>query len=106
MHMSIRTYRVTTGSIDDALHRVDRDLAEAFAQEPGFIAYQVARTGERTVAAVTVFAQAAQAEASNELAAQWVAEELTDFGVERLGVMGGEIMVSRASAVVLEPAHH
>jgi quinol monooxygenase YgiN len=106
VHMSIRTYRVTKGSVDEALHRVDRDLAEAFTQEPGFIAYQVARTGERTVAAVTVFAEAEQAEASNDLAAEWVAEELTDFGVERLGVIGGKIMVSRAIADVLEPAHH
>jgi quinol monooxygenase YgiN len=106
VHLSIRTYRVAKGSVDDALHRVDRDLAEAFTQEPGFIAYQVARTGERTVAAVTVFAEAEQAEASNELAAQWVAEELTDFGVERLGVVGGEVMVSRALADVLVPAHH
>jgi antibiotic biosynthesis monooxygenase len=106
VHMSIRTYRVTKGSVDDALHRVDRDLAEAFTQEPGFVAYQVARTGERTVAAVTVFAEAEQAEASNELAAGWVAEELSDFGVERLGVIGGQIMVSRAVAGVLEPAHH
>jgi hypothetical protein len=55
---------------------------------------------------VTVFAEAEQAEASNDLAAEWVAEELTDFGVERLGVIGGKIMVSRAIADVLEPAHH
>jgi quinol monooxygenase YgiN len=106
VHLSIRTYRVAKGSVDDALHRVDRDLAEAFVQEPGFIAYHVARTGERTVAAVSVFAEREQAEASNELAAEWVADELTDFDVERLGVIGGEIMVSRAIADVLEPAHH
>ena len=48
---------------------------------------------------------AEQAEASNELAAQWVAEELGDFHVERLGVFGGEVMVSRAIAEMLEPAH-
>ena len=47
MYMTIRTYRVGKGSIDEVMHRVDRDLAEAFAQEPGFIAYQVARTGDR-----------------------------------------------------------
>jgi quinol monooxygenase YgiN len=106
VHLSIRTYRVNKGSIDEALHRVDRDLAEAFVQEPGFIAYQVARTGDRTVAAVSLFAEADQAETSNDLAAQWVADELTDFDVERLGVIGGEVMVSRAIADVLEPAHH
>jgi hypothetical protein len=105
VYLSIRTYRVGRGSIDEVMHRVDRDLAEAFAQEPGFISYQVARTGAHTVASTTLFAEREQAEASNELAAEWVADALADFDVERMGVMGGEVMVSRALADVLEPAH-
>ena len=106
MFVSIRTYRVGQGSIDDLMHLVDRDMAEAFAQEPGFISYQAAQTGERTVATITCFREAQQAEASNVLAAQWVAEELGAFEIERMGVMGGEVMVSRAIADMLEPAHH
>jgi hypothetical protein len=105
MYISIRTYRVGKGSIDDVMHRVDRDLAEAFTQEPGFISYHVAQTGERMVASTTLFARREQAEASNELAAEWVADHLDDFEVERIGVIGGEVMVSRAVADVLEPAH-
>ena len=105
MYISIRTYRVGKGSIDDVMHRVDRDLAEAFAQEPGFISYHVAQTGERMVASTTLFAEREQADASNELAAEWVADNLDDFEVERIGVIGGEVMVSRAVADVLEPAH-
>lgn len=106
MYLSIRTYRMAEGSIDEALHRVDRDLADVFAREEGFVAYQVAKTGERTVAAVTVFREREQADASNDLAAQWVREELADFQIERLGVIGGEVLVSRAMAEMLEPAHH
>ena len=106
MYVSIRTYRVGKGAIDELMHRVDRDLADAFVQETGFIAYQVARTGDRAVASITVFHERDQAERSNELAAEWVAESLADFEVERMGVMGGEVMVSRAIADVLEPAHH
>lgn len=106
MFVSVRTYRVGKGSIDELMHRVDRDLADAFVLETGFIAYQVARTGERTVASITLFDEREQAERSNELAADWVAESLADFDVERMGVIGGEIMVSRALADLLEPAHH
>jgi hypothetical protein len=106
MYVSIRTYRVGKGSLDELMHRVDRDLADAFVQETGFIAYQVARTGDRTVASITMFHERDQAERSNELAAEWVAESLADFEVERMGVMAGEVMVSRASADLLEPAHH
>jgi hypothetical protein len=106
MYISIRTYRMGRGSIDEALHRVDTGLADAFAREDGFIAYQVAQTGERTVASVTTFMTEEQAEESNRLAAEWVAEELAEFEVERMGVVGGEVMVSRAMAGMLEPAHH
>jgi hypothetical protein len=97
---------VGSGSIDEMMHRVDRDLAESFAREPGFVSYQVAKTGEHQVAAITTFRTREQAEAANDLAAQWVAEELAEFDVERMGVFGGEVMVSRAIADMLEPAHH
>ncbi len=105
MFMSIRTYRVGSGSIETLLHRVDRDLAEAFTQEDGFIAYQVVQTGPRTVASITTFRKREQAEASNELAAEWVADALSDFEVERMGIIGGEVMVSRVAAEMLEDAH-
>jgi hypothetical protein len=35
-----------------------------------------------------------------------VADALAGFDVERTGVVGGEVMVSRAVADKLEPAHH
>jgi hypothetical protein len=104
--LSIRTYRVPSGAIDELMHRVDRDLADSFAAEPGFMGYEVARTGFNTVAAVTMFRTQEQAEASNELAAEWVAAELAEFDVHRLGVISGEVMVSRAATGILEPAHH
>jgi hypothetical protein len=103
--MSIRTYRVGSGSVGDVVHRTDRDLADALTREPGFIAYQVVQTGPRTLASITTFRELEQAEASNELAAQWVADALSDFDVERMGVIGGEVMVSRAAAEALEPTH-
>jgi antibiotic biosynthesis monooxygenase len=103
--VSIRTYRVGRGSVEELMHRVDRDLAESFAREPGFVSYQVAKTGERQVASITTFRTREQAEASNELAAEWVADALADFDVERMGVFGGEVMVGRALAEMLEPAH-
>ena len=105
MHMSIRTYRMSQGSMDEVMHRIDVGLADAFAREPGFVSYTVTQTGEKTVASVTVFHEAEQADASNDLAAEWVASELADFGIERLGVMGGEVMVSRAAEDALVAAH-
>ena len=88
------------------MRRVDRDFAEALSQEPGFVAYHAIDTGNDMVMTISLFHDRDQAEASNELAAQWVAQELSDFNVVwRVGVIGGEAVVSRASAEILEPAH-
>jgi len=105
MYASLRTYRVGSGSVGAVMRRVDRDFAEALSQEPGFIAYHAIDTGNDMIMTVSLFHRREQAEASNELAAQWVTEELSDFNVSRVGVIGGEAMVSRASARLLEPAH-
>jgi quinol monooxygenase YgiN len=104
MYASLRTYRIGSGSVDAVMRRVDRDFAEALSQEPGFVAYHAIDTGNDMVMTISLFHDREQAKASNELAAQWVAEELSDFNVTRVGVIGGEAMVSRASAEILEPA--
>ena len=56
------------------MRRVDRDFAEALSQEPGFVAYHAIDTGNDMVMTISLFHDRKQAEASNELAAQWVAE--------------------------------
>lgn len=106
MYASIRTYRIASGSIDTLMQRVDRDFAESVSQEPGFLAYQAINTGNDMIMTISIFRDREQAEASNELASEWVAEELDDFNVTRVGVIGGEPMVSRVSADMLEPTHH
>jgi quinol monooxygenase YgiN len=106
MYASIRTYRFRTGTIDELMHRVDRDFAEALAQEPGFVAYQAIDTGDGTVTSISIFRDEEQAERSNQLAAAWVADELAEFGIERTSLMHGEVMVGRAVSDLLEPAHH
>jgi len=106
MYASMRTYRTDPKSVDDLMHRVDRDFAQALTQEPGFVAYQAIDMGGGKVCTLSVFRTREQADASNELAAEWVSEHLADFAVERMGVLCGDVMVSRANAEMLEPAHH
>ena len=106
MYASMRTYRIDPTSVDDLMHRVDRDFAEAIAQEPGFVAYECIDMGGGKICTLSMFRTQEQADASNELAAEWVADHLADFSIERMGVMCGDVMVSRANAEMLEPAHH
>lgn len=110
MYASIRTYRMGAGSMDDLMHRVDRDFAEALAQEPGFVAYQaidagVDRAGEGTVFAVTICHDREAADRSAEIAAEFVRDELGDMEVERLEAATGAVCVNRAVSEVLETAH-
>jgi hypothetical protein len=106
MYASIRTYRIDEEAADAFLHRVDRDFAEALAQEPGFISYQCLDLGRGRIASMTVFETREQSERSNELAHDWITQEMGDVEISRMGVMGGEVAVSRARAELLEPTHH
>ena len=105
MYASLRTYRIGSGSVEAVMRRVDRDFAEALSQEPGFVAYHAIDTANDMVMTISLFHDREQAEASTERSGLWVADELSDFNVTRVGVIGGETMVSRAAAEILEPAH-
>jgi hypothetical protein len=106
MYCSVRRYRMGAGSIDDLMHRVDVDFADALAQQPGFVAYQAVDCGGDELMSITLFRDEAGAQESVELAAQWVQENLGEFQLERTELIAGEAMVSRAASEVLEPAHH
>ena len=106
MYASIRRYRMGAGSMDDAMHLADTQLADRLAEEPGFVDYQVVATGDDTIASMTIFEDEEQCLASNDMAAEFVREHLGPFQIERLDVFGGEVMVSRAAEKVLQPAHH
>jgi hypothetical protein len=106
MYASFRRYRMGAGSMDDAMHIADTELADRLAEEPGFVDYQVVATSDDMIMSMTIFDSEDQCLASNDLAAEFVREHLQAFQVERLDVFGGEVMVSRAAERVLEPAHH
>jgi hypothetical protein len=106
MYASIRRYRMGAGSMDDAMHLADTELADRLSEEPGFVDYQVMDTGEGTITSVTIFDDEDQCMRSNDLAAAFVRDHLASFQIERTDMFAGEVMVSRAAERVLEPAHH
>jgi len=106
MYATFRRYRMGAGSMDDAMHLADTELADRLSAETGFIDYQVVATGDDTIMSMTIFDDEEQCLASNDIAAEFVREHLQGFEIEQLEVLGGEVMVSRAAEKVLEPAHH
>lgn len=106
MYASIRRYRMGSGSLDEAMHLADTELADRLAAEPGFVDYQVIDSGDGTITSVTVFDDEDQCLRSNDLAAEFVREHLSGFDIQQTEVLGGEVMVSRAADKVLQPMHH
>jgi len=101
---SVRRYRLGSGSIAELMHIVDDVFADEIAAMEGFGAYHALDcSGE--VVSISLFSDHASVQASNERAAAFVRESLSGFDIERTEVIAGDVMVSRARATLLEPAH-
>ena len=105
MYASVRRYTVGAGSVDALVHRVDEEFVPALAQEPGFMSYFVLETGDRMLESISIFADQASAERSEELAAEYVSENLADFALTRIDAVTGEVLVSRATPETLTGEH-
>jgi hypothetical protein len=107
MFASVRRYRLESGSIDDLLHLVDTDFAETVQDMDGFMEYQVLECGNGEIITITTFKDRRSAEASMEMAADWVRDTLSrKFDLTRMEGFVGEIAISRACEDVTVPARY
>lgn len=102
---SVRRYALREGSVAALMHKVDEIFAERIESLDGFEAYHALDCGRSEILSISLLRDRASAEASDDLALQFVGEELGEFDIERTEVIGGEVIVSRAMAELLEPAH-
>jgi hypothetical protein len=102
MYASLRHYKMGAGSIDSLMHQVDQEFAPALAQEPGFVCYFALDTGDGTIQTISIFHDKNSAFRSNELSAEYVHENLTEFELNRTDVVAGEVLVSRLAPKLLE----
>jgi hypothetical protein len=102
---SARHYALRGGSVAALMHKVDEIFADRIERLDGFDAYHALDCGRGQIMSISLFRDQASAEASDDLALQFVGEELGEFDIERTEVIGGEVIVSRAIAELLEPAH-
>jgi heme-degrading monooxygenase HmoA len=105
MFASIKRYRLQRGSMEELARRVDEGFAEEIGRQPGFVAYEFIDCRDGEIMTLSVFREVEQAEASRALAQRWTAENLHDLEFGRLESLRGEILVSRAAQVMLEPGH-
>jgi heme-degrading monooxygenase HmoA len=102
---SFRRYSLRGGDVDSLVHKVDTSFADRVAKMDGFEAYHVLDCGRGEILSITLCRDQACAESSDEMALTFVRDELGDFDIERTEALGGEAIVSRAMAMLLEPAH-
>lgn len=105
MFASIRRYRLQTGSIGELMHIVDEVFADEIEAMDGFEAYHALDCGGGEIVSISLLRDQAVAERSDERALEFARRELADFDIERTEVIGGEVIVSRAMAALLKPAH-
>lgn len=102
---SLRRYRADTDSVEEMMHIADTDFADQIAEVDGFEAYHAIECGGGDIVAITVMRDRTAMEESEELAAEFVREKLGGFDIERTETLTGEVVISRARADLLEPAH-
>jgi hypothetical protein len=102
---SVRRHRLRTGSIGELMHIVDEVFADEIEAMDGFEAYHALDCGGGEIVSISLLRDQAAAEESDERALGFVRRELGGFDIERTEVLGGKVVVSRAMAALLEPAH-
>jgi hypothetical protein len=102
---SMRRYQLRTGSVEELAHLVDERLADQIAALEGVEAYHTLDCGGGDVLSLTFVRDQALEGTTDAMAREFVGEHLAAFEVERTETIGGEVIVSRAMAQLLEPAH-
>ena len=93
MFATVRSYAGSAG-LADALVENEGAIRDLISGIEGFRAYYFVRGEGDASASVSVFDDRAGAEASNGLAAGWIAENLPDLSISAPSVTAGEVAVA------------
>jgi hypothetical protein len=101
----VRRYKIADAQLGEIVWRVvETRLAERIAELDGFVAYFVFSSGTGELVSVSVFRDPPAAVASDEVGLAFVRDQLDDLEIERTDpIGGGEIVVSRVTAALLDP---
>ena len=103
MFASVRCYFVHRLPTAELVRRVAQDFAAQIGARSGFVSYEFIDGGGGDAVSISVFREAAQAEASRELARRWSEERLQDLELTITESLHGEILISRAAREMAAP---
>ena len=94
MFSSIRRYTVEQGSVEELTRRVEESFVPLVRRMKGFKGYYLVKGGENVLIAMSVFETAEQALASNEIAADWVRNNVRKSTSGTPEVIVGDVLIS------------
>ncbi len=77
-NVRIASYKITQGTFTDVVGVAKEGMLKTFKDQPGFIRYGLADTGNGTCLSISLWENRAQAEGAQLVAATWVREHLAD----------------------------
>ena len=76
--MRIANYKMTKGTFSDIADVAKEGMLKTFRNEPGFLRYGLADTGDQTCVSISLWETRAQAESATLVSSAWVLEHLSD----------------------------
>lgn len=93
MYTVIRHYTVTSGSVDDALKQVETGFVPIVQRIRGFDAYYALKTGDDSLATVSIFETETGCTESTSAAANWLQESHPEFTTSAPQIIAGQTVV-------------
>jgi len=103
MFAVIRRYNTHENSGQKIEQRVREGFVPLISKLPGFISYDVMRSTDGTMIAVSIFESRQVAEDSNRLASDWVHENLASLIRTAPVILSGDVIVHHASSAAVAP---
>jgi hypothetical protein len=94
MFVIVRKFRLTRGATQEVTRRVRENFVPLLRELPGFRGYYLLDGGPDALVSVRVFDSADAALASNEIAANWIRDNVLEFVKGMPEVMAGDVLVA------------
>ena len=98
MHGVIRRYRVRLGTMEQAVHYVDKWFVPLVRDIPGFSAQYLMAEEPQTLTCVGMFETAEGARSADRLAAEWFGKEWGSFRALPPETIGGEVKLEAVAS--------
>jgi heme-degrading monooxygenase HmoA len=92
MYAAVRQYKSKPGQADQLAERV-KELVPVISGVSGFMGYYVIYAPDDVVTAISIFNKVEEAQESNRLALEWVAENLAAYFAGEASATAGPVIV-------------